>query len=554
MKSKGVCYEKIPHEKCGSSNGLQVFQHDDGTFDGFCFSCGTYVPDPYGGEEPPKRVLKVKTPEEIAAELSEISSYPSCDVPDRALTKKVLDYFGVKVSVSEYDGQTPVARWYPYHRGEQLTGYKCKTHDKQMFVKGSATDVDMFGWKQAQSADKYRLFITEGEDDAMALFRVLVKKWKGERPPAVVSLPMGSQSVAKALGRHKHDIERMFKEVILVFDNDEPGRIAVTKACKLMPGVKVATLPLKDANDMLVAGRESELYEAVMWQSTAKISGKTYNSSEVWHLAEQEVKQGLPWPWPSMTQVTRGRRRGEVHYFGSGTKMGKSVLVDQMAAFFCKTQDTPVFLVKPEEAIGGTLKRLAGKAVEKVFWDPNIPYSKEDFARGREIIGSKAFIYDGYHGVSWEGVKDEIRQAVIVGGAKDVFLDPLTCFTAGMSLTEQNETLVGIASEFAAMALELDFTGLIFCHLNAPQNGPSHERGGQVLSVQFAGSRAMQRFCHAMWGLQGNKDPDLPETERNMRTLVLLEDRNFGESCKIPLFYNKNTGCLNEISVGDSDE
>ena len=549
-----ICVEKLPHS-CGTSKGLQVFQQDDGSYDGFCFACGTYVPDPYGeggASPPPKSSLKLKSPEEIQLELDEIKEYPSADRPERKLTKRVHDYFGVKVSVSEYDGVTPVATWYPYYNQEELKRFKCKTHDKKQFSKGHQGEVDMFGWRQAMQADKYRLFITEGEDDAMALFLVLMRNWKQDRPPSVVSLHSGASSVAKCLSRHKDAISRMYKEVVLVFDNDEAGREAVTKACKLMPGVKVSTLPLKDSNDMLIAGREKELYEAVMWQASSKISGKTYNSSEVWHLAETDIPDGLPWPWPTMTDVTRGRRRGEVYYFGAGVKMGKSVLVDQMSAFFCSTQDTPVFLVKPEEPVGGTLRRLAGKAVGRVFWDPKVPYDKADFVRGKEIIGSKAFIYDGYHGVTWEGVKDEIRQHVIVAGCKDVILDPLTCFTAGMSLTEQNETLVKIASEFAAMALELDFTGYIFCHLNAPQTGVSHERGGKVLSVQFAGSRSMMRFCHQMWGLEGNKDPDLPETERNTRTLVLLEDRNFGESCKIPLFYTRETGMLNEISTGDS--
>ncbi len=143
--------------------------------------------------------------------------------------------------------------------------------------------------------------------------------------------------------------------------------------------------------------------------------------------------------------------------------------------------------------MGGTLKRLAGKAVRAVFWDPKIEFPPEQFEAGKAAIGDKVILYDGYQGVDWTIVKQEIRSAVLVAGCKDVFLDPLTCFTVGMSLTEQNETLISIASEFAAMANELDFTGYIFCHLNAPQGGPAHERGGKVQSVQFSGSRAMMR-------------------------------------------------------------
>lgn len=56
-----------------------------------------------------------------------------------------------------------------------------------------------------------------------------------------------------------------------------------------------------------------------------------------------------------------------------------------------------------------------------------------------------------------------------------------------------------------------------------------------------------------MWGLEGNKDPDLPQLERNRRDLVLLEDRLFGESCRIQLQYSSTTGTLDPI-IGMNDE
>lgn len=212
--------------------------------------------------------------------------------------------------------------------------------------------------------------------------------------------------------------------------------------------------------------------------------------------------------------------------------------------------------IKPEESLPNTLKRLAGKAARKVLWDPKIPYEPEDFQRGKAIIGDKAIIFDAYQEVKWSDVKQEIRANVVNCGVKDVFIDPLTCFTVGISLTQANEELIKIASEIASMAAELDFTAYLFCHLNAPQAGATHERGGAVLSTQFSGSRAMMRFCQQMWGLEGNKDPDLPPELRNTRHLVLLEDRNFGESGRIPLHYSQQTGCLEEIvpSLGEQDE
>ena len=162
------------------------------------------------------------------------------------------------------------------------------------------------------------------------------------------------------------------------------------------------------------------------------------------------------------------------------------------------------------------------------------------------MIGSSALIYDKYQAGEWEEGKQEIRYSVRVLGCRDVIVDPLTCFTVGLSSGEANDMLIKIASELATLAKDLEFTAYCFCHLNNPQSGTPHDRGGKVLSSQFAGSRAMARFCHMMIGIEGNKDPELSEEEINTRKLVILEDRNFGESAIIPLFFNKNTGRLLE--------
>lgn len=514
--------------------------------------------DPYGTDGKPdkKSTYKLKTPEQIQEEIDEISSLGTHSLPDRKLTAKALSYFGVKVALSESDGTTPVARFLPYYQGDVLKGYKAKLPNKVQYSVGSTAGCDMFGWKQAmQYGNKYRLYITEGEEDAIALFRALKSTWDdtaGE--PSVVSLRSGAGGAHREIDRVLDTIKRVFKQVVLVFDNDKPGRDAVQTVSKLLPGIFTVTLPLKDANDMLVAGREKELVEAVRFQATAKISASSYRSSEIWHLASEKVQEGLPWPWQEMTDVTRGRRRKEVYYFGAGVKMGKSVLVDQIAAHCIQTQDTPIWLCKPEEPMGGTLKRLAGKLTRSVFWDPKVPVDPDKFEEGRLLLGDKAILYDGYQGVDWDVIKQEIRSAVLVAGCKDIFLDPLTCFTVGMSLTEQNETLIAIASEIASMAMELDFTAYLFCHLNAPQGGPPHERGGKVQSVQFSGSRAMMRFCHQMWGLEGNKDPDLDKLVRNQRDLVLLEDRMFGETARIKLQYDPMTGMLDPLLNMGEDE
>jgi twinkle protein len=92
------------------------------------------------------------------------------------------------------------------------------------------------------------------------------------------------------------------------------------------------------------------------------------------------------------------------------------------------------------------------------------------------------------------------------------------------------------------MAKDLGFFYMIFCHLKAPTTGQPHERGGKVLSSQFTGSRAMMRSCYYMVGIERNKDPELPDIERNTSTFVLLEDRAFGNNGTFPVLYDVDTG------------
>ena len=111
----GSVVERLPHS-CGSRKGLNVFENEDGSYSGFCFSCSTYIPNPYDdkpeGYKPPAAFKK--TPEEIEAELKAISTYKSFDLPDRKLKKATLEYFNIKVGVSEEDGVTPETHYYTY--------------------------------------------------------------------------------------------------------------------------------------------------------------------------------------------------------------------------------------------------------------------------------------------------------------------------------------------------------------------------------------------------------------------------------------------------------
>ncbi len=546
------CIEKLPHS-CGSSDALQVFQSEEGVYNGFCFSCSSYVDDPYGeGNAPTGPVKAAKSDAAKQAELDEIMAFgPPVTITSRKLPARALDYFQVKVGVSMADGETPEILYFPYTENGKTVRCKAKLLDpKKSWSIGPGGDVAFFGWEQAIKTGAKTLIITEGETDAIAGYTIFKLRNKGTRfedqNPAIVSLPNGAGNASNFLSKRLKEISRTFKEVVLAFDMDEPGRQASRSVSKILPHAQTADLPAKDLNECLVKGLIKESHAAIQFQAEKLDNTRILTPDDLYLPARKKPQVGLSWPWPSLTASTRGIRRGETIYFGAGVKLGKSELVNAIAAHLITAHNKPVYLCKPEESPAKTYKMLLGKVASKFFHDPNVEFDEEAFDAAHEKVKGKAFVLDVYQFLNWDLLKQDIIHLVKSEGVQDVIIDPITSFTNHMSASETNEFLTGLAAEISAMTKDMDFTAYLFCHLKAPDTTKPHERGGSVWSNQFAGSRAMMRSANYMIGLEGNKDPDLPPEERNQRDLVILEDREFGQTGRIKLEWSPVTSQFSE--------
>ena len=421
---------------------------------------------------------------------------------------------------------------------------------KRMWAIGSTRDAAPFGWEQAKRADGKKLFITEGEFDTVALFQILKEKNKGtpyaDRNVPVISLPSGSSSAAKTLSNYATEIRQHFKEIVLVFDNDDAGKLAVENALKVFPEAQVVVLPEKDVNDCLIKGRSKLAHDALVFKAAVRKNTRIVNGKSLHEKAKKPPEWGLPWPWKGINDATRGIRTGETIYLGAGAKMGKSEVVDQLASHFIQNFGWKVFLVKPEQSNEETYKRVLGKIARYNFVDPKVEFDEALFDNAGEIAGESLEILDLYQHIEWKVLESDIRSAA-ASGVKAVFIDPITNLTNGMDAATANTKLQEIAQNLSSLALDLDILILIFCHLRNPDAGPDHSNGGKVLSSQFAGSRAMARSCNLMIGLEGNKDPELPIEQRNVRHLVVLENRTTGETGRWPLYWNPETTIFTEM-------
>ena len=563
----GTCLTKIGHS-CGTAAGLQVYERDDGTVDGFCWSCETYVRHPYGEPAQSADVPRTKSSrlseEEVNELIEMIHGLSAFDLPDRKLRKDALDYYGIRVGLSTKDGKTPEFYYFPYYKDGKFMRYKVRMIEgKRTWNWGDSEGIDLFGWQQAVESESRRLIIVEGEFDAAALWKIqqlYCNQQYADVQPAVCSLPNGAASAHKDLVRLQDKIRRRFKEVTLCFDNDDAGKLAIEKCMRVFPDCTSVTLPRKDANDCLLEGVGKAAYKAVAFQAEKPKNTTIIFGESLHEEAREQAPWGeLTWPWPHLQEATRGIRPSTI-YIGAGVKMGKSEIVNALGAHFIKQHDAKVFMAKPEEANKKTYKMMAGKMTGKVYHDPKVEFDFEAYDRAGEMMKGKLGMVNLYQHLGWDTLKADIYSAH-GWGAKVAMIDPITNLTDGMPAAAANEALQSIAQELSIMALDLDMVFFIFCHLKAHEGNISrekreqaynrgqflglgncpHEFGGDIFSSQFAGSRAMMRKCDLMLGLEGNKDPDLPIEQRNRRQLKILEDREFGAAGKFPLYWDQRT-------------
>ena len=547
----GMFIGHSPHEECGSSDGLALYEKPDGRVDGYCWSCGKWVP-PETTEKARHSNLfvKRKSPEEIAQQLYSIyNDYPTRALIERGIRKETAEYFGVKVAVDSADSEKVTEHYYPYvtMADKSLSAYKVRRIEgKQFYSIGKMQGTMLFGQYQAMSTGSLKIFITEGECDAMALYQVLMDQQKGTQweqyRPAVVSLARGADKSEEAtkvlneLGEHQEFLNK-FQEIIFVFDQDQAGENSARAASRLFPGkAKIANLPLKDANEMLLAGRGKELQRAVLFQAQAHKPSSIVTVEDVYEKARSKAQWGIKYPWPTLTRLTFGIRH-ELIGIGAGVGCGKTSFYHELESSLIGIgMKVGVFML--EESNAKTLKMLASKFAGINFHDPEAQYTQEQLDSALKSLSDKVLLYNHNEDRSWESVKQAIRHMVLVEGVKVIILDPISAMTYMYDSSKTNDVLNGIFGELAGMVETLGFTCFYSSHLNPPESGPPHEEGGRVKAAQFTGSRAMIKWSHYIIGIERNTQAE-DETIRNTATFRVLKDREYGNTGNFPVYYDK---------------
>ena len=540
MNSQGTAAYKIACPECGSRDGNQVFTYEDKEDDSYCFACSTLFPSNN------KKETFVMPEQNKNFNPKMFDTNPALALTDRGIRKEVVEIYGVKVGLNESDGKTITHHYYPDHKDGKVSGFEVREVDTKSFkgVGDRKGSLDLWGQHLAGKNGSNKLFITEGRCDAMALYQVIIDntpaKFKSYLP-SVVSLTRGATTGLKDIINNREFVDT-YKEVILVLDGDEAGQKATKDILKAFNNFKVAKLPLKDANDMLIQGRGKELYQKAVWDSTVVRQGEVLDIEDFIDKALEQPKMGLSFPWPTVTKACFGIRPNTIHIVGAAPKIGKTDHQHQLVTHLVYQEEVSVGMFDLENSPAKTAKKLAGKRDKVDYTRPDAQYDTDKLRGTLLTMQGKVRFYDRSASRDWNDIRIAIEEMHLLDGINIFIIDPLTALISRYASSEANDKLNEIMTDMADLVLKYPITIFCYSHVNPkPKGNKSHEQGGKVYSHEFTGSRAMEKWAHYGHGISRDRSEDCPPERENISEFRMLFDRDFGQGYSCDVMFDERT-------------
>ncbi|AXN54081.1 DNA primase [Pelagibacter phage HTVC109P] len=519
-----------PCEDCGSSDANSVY--DDGHT--HCFSCGTT-----------KRGQDLTTPETKTINKDFVTGQVT------PLTKRGLDITTLQkfnYQTGTYNGK-PVQIANYYNKDRQLVAQKLRHQDKTFQWLGEAKESGLFGQHLWRDKGKM-LIITEGEIDALSISKINQNKFP------VVSIKSGAQGAKKDIQRELEWIEG-YESVYFLFDQDEQGKAGALACAKLLSPnkAKICTLPMKDANDMLVAGKAKELVDCI-WSSKAYRPDGIVLGSDLWNEVKKEDEYvSVDYPFECMNTKTHGLRKGELVTITAGSGVGKSSFCRHIALHLLQ-KDFKVGYIALEESVKRTALGIMGVSLKKPL---HLTREGVDETKLHETfdatVGNGSFyLYNHFGSTASDNLISKIRYLAKSCNVDFVVLDHLhmALSAVGDETTSDERKLIDYTVSKLRTLVEETGIGLILVsHLRRSTEGDKgFEDGKQVTLSSLRGSASIAQLSDMVISMVR----DL-KSEKNTTKVQILKNRFSGETGNCcDLFYDLETGCLTEVKADVLDD
>ena len=397
-----------------------------------------------------------------------------------------------------------------------VKGAKVKTKGKSFSYEGEVPGT-FFGQHLYPTTGK-RIVIFEGEMDA-ASGSECMPGWP------MVSVPSGAAGAKKAVQKQLPLLQG-YDEIVIFFDNDEPGRQAAQECASVLPPGKVKIAHLqgdyKDASDALQAN-DLTLYaelsgmpnrSALMALSMAKLFRSCNHSIPVDH----------DYPFQGLQSKLHGIRYGACQ-ITAGSGIGKSSFCRELATNLLSKGERVGYLAL-EESNRRTALGLMSAHVGKSLHLGEHTHEELTAAFDATMANWNLYLFDGFGSYDPDVIYNRIEYLASGLDCRIIFLDHLSILLSGLDGDERRM----IDTTMTKLRSLVERTGIalfLVSHLKRTSSDQNHEEGARVTLGQLRGSAAIAQLSDACIGLERDQQSGGKQSDTTVR---LLKNRYSGET------------------------
>lgn len=506
--------------------------------------------------------------------VKEISTYPIVAAKDRNITKETCEKFGIRAGLSEKDGKTVEAYYFPsYDQKGKIVGYTKQDITKHKTEKGHWSTIGsvgisnkLFGQELAEGISRKRtnIIITEGQWDAASTYQSLVESVQGTKyanlEPQVVSIPLGTANSVESL-LHNESFLTSFDACVFFFDNDQctPAEIKkgimrgfeAREACAaalIDTGLSLMTVvaegEYKDASDYLQNNNSEALAKLVQFGKKPFSTEKIVRASDIsLETILTPMEKGVIVDcFPKTMERLYGFRPKELTMILAPSGVGKSTVCSILADRFMKA-GYKLGMIFLEEGNKDTFQRLIASELKvnylKFKRDPLSVASVEDITRVYNNItqNDKLVLLDHFGSMPIDSLMAKVKHMVLVEGCKYVVLDHLSMVVSGNDTDNERKELDMVMTALASFCAANDVHLIVVCHINRsdsaqflPPKGKENEPFWVNVRKESARGSASLEQCS--WNILAIEPEIMPDFSRGRVRIKVLKTR-FGDSLGI---------------------
>lgn len=527
--------------------------------------------------------------------VEDVLKYPFVEAKERGVRKETCERFGIRAGLSEKDGKTVEAFYFPsYNQKGKVVGFMKQDITKNKEEKGHWTAIGsvsisnkLFGQSIAEGINRKRtnLICTEGQWDCVSTFQALVDSVKGTKyehmEPQVVSIPLGTANAVESL-LHNEEYIKSHDAITFFFDDDyctpAEAKKGIVKgheareACAaslIDSGISIMCLQaeggLKDASDYLQLGKSTELAKLVSFGKKPFSTEKIVRASEISFetIIEPQPKGVVIDCFPKLMERLYGFREKELTMILAPSGVGKSTVCSILAGKFL-SDGHKIGMIFLEEGNKDTFQRLIASELKvnylKFKRNPLAVASKEAIRLVYDKITSNddLVLLDHFGSMPIDTLMNKVKHMVLVDGCKYVLLDHLSMVVSGNEAENERKELDMVMTALASFCAANSVHLIVVCHINRTDSAqflPPKGKEGEPfwVNVRKESARGSAALEQCSWNILGIEPEILPDFSRGRVRIKVLKTR-FGDSLGIADVFTLNPDTWEVVlDVGDSD-